>query len=436
VSGKWKKIVYSLIAVGLLIPAVVALGCGKGATTATTTTATDAGPVERVIKIGLFASFTGPIAETSEPNSRSQVLAFQYVTENGGVKFRNPKTGKDEILKFEVTAQDTGFAVPQALAAYQQMKGNIDVFMATSTAQHEALAKDIIADKKVYISSTWSQTLLDVMPRRIVGGFMTYQDMFGALMNYIAKTKPGAKVAVIAPDASYGRTLGEQPVIDYVKSKGLQWVGIEYLAGTASDTTLELKRIHDQKPDYIFLQTATGQSALVLKDADRLGILKDHTWAIGLTSFPRDLAGLAGERVKGMIGVTPYVLDTMVDNKALQTISSYTKAKLGRDWQMGFLMGWTLTGMPAVEGLRIAAEKYGWPLTTEQMLYGLTSVKNYNWNDLFAGPVNTSPSRPFFASSLYLYQFDKTMFPIKIDTITDAPAISKVPVADKQLWEP
>lgn len=433
-SGKWKKLIYSLTVVILLIPAVVVLGCSKSSTT---TSSASAGPVEHVIKIGLFASFTGPIAETSEPNSRSQMLAFQYVTDNGGVKFRNPKTGKDEILKFDVTAQDTGFAVPPALAAYQQMKDSIDVFTATSTGQHEALAPAMIQDKKLYIASTWSATLVNFMPRRLVGGYMPYQDMFGEMIDYIAKTKPGAKIAIIAADAAYGHTLEEQPVKDYVKSKGIVWTGIEFLSGTASDTTVQLNRIHDQHPDYIIMQVATGQTALILKNADTMGILKDQQWVAGLVNgFPRDIVNLVGDRAKGLIGLTPYVLDTMVDNKAMQIIASYTKQKLGRDWRSGFLMGWTLTDMPAVEGFRIAAEKYGWPLTTDQMTYGMLNIKNYNWNGLFAGPVNTSPSSPFFATSNYLYKIDDSLYPVLIDTITSGPHIAQVPVSAKQLWEP
>jgi branched-chain amino acid transport system substrate-binding protein len=101
----------------------------------------------------------------------------------------------------------------------------------------------------------------------------TYSEQVVALLEYIAKQKKGAKVALVVNPSPFGRA----PVADARKAAqllGLQIVDVQEVGSGNLDNTALLKRFEQAGVEFIVHQNVAGPVANILKDAKRLGLDK------------------------------------------------------------------------------------------------------------------------------------------------------------------
>ena len=121
------------------------------------------------------------------------------INEEGGIN------GK----KLRYVVEDGQYKIDVAMAAYHKIMANENpmVFFAESTEQAKAIAPEVKSRYKMLCGSAGSSSLLAdtaMNPYSYVTG-PTYGDQFGILLKYIAKEKPGAKVAFFYSDTEFGK---------------------------------------------------------------------------------------------------------------------------------------------------------------------------------------------------------------------------------------
>ncbi|WP_028490787.1 ABC transporter substrate-binding protein [Thermus islandicus] len=135
----------------------------------------------------------------------------------------------------------------------------------------------------------------------------SYSEQVVALLEYIARQKKGAKVALVINPSPFGRA----PVEDAKKAAqqlGLQIVDVQEVGAGNLDNTALLKRFEQAGVEYIVHQNVAGPVANILKDAKRLGLdRKFKQLGAHYTGGP-DLINLAGEAAEGFLWATSFYL--------------------------------------------------------------------------------------------------------------------------------
>ncbi|ULR41334.1 ABC transporter substrate-binding protein [Thermus sp. NEB1569] len=135
----------------------------------------------------------------------------------------------------------------------------------------------------------------------------TYSEQVVALLEYIAKQKKGAKVALVVHPSPFGRA----PVADARKAAaqlGLQIVDVQEVGAGNLDNTALLKRFEAAGVEYVVHQNVAGPVANILKDAKRLGLDKKiRQFGAHYTGGP-DLIKLAGDAAEGFLWATSFYM--------------------------------------------------------------------------------------------------------------------------------
>lgn len=366
----------------------------------------------RKIKVGMVLNFTGPAASTYKPESEGLLDLLWWVNEKmGGWKFFNPKTGKEEVFKYDIMWEDAASSPAMGMAAYNRFRDkNPDVIFAIASGQSDALAPLSSRDHQPVVLATLTPGAAKVLPRYHLWGADGYVDFFGAALGWIAKEKPGAKVGVIAADVSFGRSFDIPQAKEYAKKLGLELLPIVYAPfPTFNDATMELKRMDRMNPDIIYVQDLSQRAATVVNDAHKLGLWKKYTWMFSNLCLPGMLMDLCDNKAIGAYGLY-FIADTVSnpDVESVKLMRSIFKEK-GRKGSLGYEALYQLTGcfIPIVSKMiQNALEKYGYPLTPEQIVWGFESLRDYDWGNISANPINTGKESPFFINSPYIYRID------------------------------
>lgn len=158
-----------------------------------------AGAAEDELTIGVTLPLSGLLAYGGNEGADGQRDAVAIINAEGGVN------GK----KLKYVIEDSQWKLDVGLAAFQKIMAteNPLVFVADSTAMAKALGPDFKNRYKMLLGSIGSSAELAdaaMNPYSFVTG-PTDGDQFGILLKYIAKEKPGAKVAFFYSDTEFGK---------------------------------------------------------------------------------------------------------------------------------------------------------------------------------------------------------------------------------------
>lgn len=133
----------------------------------------------------------------------------------------------------------------------------------------------------------------------------SYSEQVVALLEYIAKQRKGAKVALVVNPSPFGRA----PVPDARKAAqalGLQVVDVQEVGSGNLDNTALLKRLDAAGVEFIVHQNVAGPVANILKDAKKLGLNKKIRQLGAVYTGGNDLIALAGDAAEGFLWASPY----------------------------------------------------------------------------------------------------------------------------------
>jgi branched-chain amino acid transport system substrate-binding protein len=328
-----------------------------------------------VIKVGAVQPITGRFAFAGGHINAGLEDALMMANEEGGIN------GK----QIKYIMEDGQYQLDVATAAFKRImsRDNPLIMYGESTGLGKAMGPEIKDRYKILYSSTsFSGELADAAanPYIFVPG-PTYADMFGILLKYIAKEKPGAKVAFFYSDTEFGkdpipsaRQMSKDLKLDLVAEAVAQVGAID-----VTSQVLELKR---KNPDYVIFQGFVVEPVgAVIKQCRDFGMKTNFMGTFwGATKMIVDNLGPLAE---GYMAVNPYMYWWNDDVPMIKKIKAYTAKKYpnvtyrDNSYMQGFM-----TGLIFVECLK-RADKAG-QLNGDGLVKALQSIKDFDSGGLSA----------------------------------------------------
>jgi branched-chain amino acid transport system substrate-binding protein len=327
------------------------------------------------IKVGAVQPITGRFAFAGPQINQGLEDALMMANEEGGIN------GK----QIKYIMEDGTYNVDVAVGAFKRImaRDNPPIMYGESTGMGKAVAPEIKDRYKVLYSSTsFSSELANAAanPYVFVPG-PTYSDMFGILLKYIAKEKPGANVAFFYSDTEFGR----DPVPygrEMCKKLGLNLVAEEVAKVGGVDVASQVLDLKRKKAEYVIFQGfVLSPVPAVIKQARDYGLkVKFMGTHWGTHKMLLDKMGPLAE---GYLGVMPYAFYYQKEIPMIKKIRAWNqKHHPDVKYRPTSYMQGFFTGLVFVECLK-RADKAG-DLTGDGLVKALQSIKDFDVGGLMA----------------------------------------------------
>lgn len=169
---------------------------------------------------------------------------INYRNENGGIRGH----------KIKHVFEDCGYKVDCSIATFKKLKAEHSplFYSGDSTGFMKAVAPELKNSQNMLMSGVSFASELtqeDNYPRSFITG-PSYSDQIGILLNFAAKKKPGAKIAIVHSDSGFGRDPIES-AISLIKKLGLDLVEVITTKAGNVDVSTDVLKLRRKKPDYV-----------------------------------------------------------------------------------------------------------------------------------------------------------------------------------------
>ena len=319
----------------------------------------------------------------------SGVFAFAGVGIHAGlgdyVKMLNEAGGIDG-RQVRYVPEDTAYKVDVSVAAFKKItsQNKVNLYYGDSTAFSKTINPEL--DRMGNILMTGASFATEINdPEKFPAQFLVgpdYTEMFGILLRYIAKEKPGAKVAFVYSDTEFGRDPIDESR-EVAKSLGLN-VAAEIMTAPGSvDVSTEVLKLRRANPDYtIFHGYVLAPIPEFVAQGRQMGLKTRYMgtfWTMDNSTVMK-----MGENADGFMGVMPfrYYYDEEGDAPMLKKIREMRPEYQSTAYMQGFLAGMLMT--EAVK--RTLAD--GKELTSENMKASLQSIKDFDTGGIIGVPIS------------------------------------------------
>ena len=316
------------------------------------------------------------------------VFAFAGVGVNAGIndylKIFNDAGGiKGRKIKF--VHEDTGYKVDVSVATFKKItsQNKINFYYGDSTAFSKTINPELDRMGNILMAGASFATELNdpvKYPNQFIVG-PDYSEMMGILLRYIAKEKPGAKVALVHSDSEFGRDpIDEAEAL--IKTLGLSLaVKIMTPAGSV-DVSTEVIKLRRAAPDYtIFHGYILAPIPEFINQGKQMGMTSK--WMGTFWTMDSSTVMKMGEAADGFMGVMPYryYYDTSARAPMLDKIRQMRPEYQSVPYMQGFL-----AAMLFAEAAKrtIEAKK---ELTGKNLKASLNSIKDFDTGGLIGVPI-------------------------------------------------
>ena len=312
--------------------------------------------------------------------------------------------------KVKYVAEDTGYKVDNSVAVFNRITSQekVSLYYGDSTAFSKTINAELNRRGDIMLAgASFASELNDPknFPNQFIAG-PDYSEMIGILLEYIAKTKPGAKIALVNSDTEFGR----DPIVPTEKRAaelGLKIVEKIATPPTSVDVSTEVLKLRRADPDYtIFHGYILAPLPEFMTQAKQLGL---KTKFMGtFWSMDNAIWAKSADVADGFMGVMPYryYFDTEGKSPMLEKIRQIRPEYQSTGYMQGFL-----TAMLMTEAAKrtLDAKK---DLTAANMKAALNSVKDFDTGGIIGVPISI-PGNTVPVGRVYQYDgANKTMKPV------------------------
>ena len=300
---------------------------------------------------------------------------LKIVNDGGGIKGR----------KLVYVPEDTGYKVDQSMAAFKKITSQhkVNLYYADSTGFSKTVNPELErAGSMLMTGASFGRELND--PKKYPLQFMVgpdYSEMVSILMNYIAKTKPGAKVALVYSDTEFGRDPVEAARTT-AKQLKLDLVTEIVTPPSSVDVSAEVIKLRRATPDYtIFHGYVSAPIPEFINQAKALNMKTEFMgtfWSMDNQTVMR-----MGDNADGFMGVMPYryYYDTDGKSPMMEKIRQMRPEYQTTGYTQGFLSAMLLT-----EAVKRTLDA-GKPLTGQNMKASLNTISNFDTGGIIGTPI-------------------------------------------------
>jgi len=324
------------------------------------------------------------------------VFAFAGIGLNDGindyVKMVN-EAGGIAGRKVRYIPEDTGYKVDQSVAVFNKITGSnaVNFYYGDSTGFAKTINPELNRKNSILMAGASFATELND-PKAFPNQFMAgpdYSEMIGILLQYIAKTQPGARIALVNSDTEFGR----DPVAatEALAAKlSLRIVEKIVTPPGSVDVSTEVLKLRRANPDYtIFHGYVLAPVPEFINQAKQLGL---KTKFMGtFWSMDNSLWAKIGEPADGFMGVMPYryYYDTEGKSPMLEKIR-----QMRPEYQSTAYIQGVLTVMLFLEAAKRTIEAKA-DMTATNLKAALNTIKDFDTGGLIGVPItitgNTIP---------------------------------------------
>jgi branched-chain amino acid transport system substrate-binding protein len=283
-------------------------------------------------------------------------------------------------------AEDTGYKVDASVAAFNKITNQekVSLYYGDSTGFAKTINPEL--DRRgsmIMAGASFASELND--PKKYPLQFMAgpdYTEMFGMLMRYIAKEKPGSKIALVYSDTEFGRdpiAPGEKLATEL----GLKVVEKIVTPPGSVDVSTEVLKLRRANPDFtIFHGYVMAPIPEFIQQAKQIGM---KTQFMGtFWSMDNSMVQQLGENADGFMGVMPYryYYDREGNAPMLDKIRQIRPEYQSTPYIQGFL-----TAMLMTESVKRTLDA-GKELTGPNLKAALNSIKDFDTGGLIGVPIS------------------------------------------------
>jgi len=276
-----------------------------------------------------------------------------------------------------------------------------------NTAIGIALKKTVEVDKIPIVEGGCSNEIV-IPPGWVFYYGSPYPCEAGAFVNWFKtqwKENRAPRFAALTWDIPYGRAWITDESLAYIKAQGFEIVGQEFIPAVPADTTPQLLRIREAKADVCFGAMYPSALAVVLKDANKLGMIGTFTWGGVYAVNLAELVDYVGPLANGCTITSTDILPEMWPEKAplIQEVWDKSGVKLTPAAKYGFAnpLERVVIGMGAIKA---AVEKVGAKNVDGQAVYNaLIQMRNFDpWGA--GAPISFSETKRYGQDTVFIGQ--------------------------------
>ena len=307
---------------------------------------------EKYVTYLSLADYTGAIAGLNVPADAGLKAYFDYLNDRGGV----------EGIKIKMIAVDTRYDAARAVSAYRRYGREHKLLLINAIGTHldKAVAPLTMKDKICCFCPLDGE--FAAHPGMGLLWFMSYQDMFGAALDWMvedwkAKGNPGMPtVGYYHWDNPHGHE-ALRGGKEYAAKLGVNLLPPEFNPPGTLDHSVPLTRLAEGGANYIYIGGIDPNSTIVLKSAYDLGLTEKIQFIADIWG-PTETVGmrLYPEAVEGCIVNSPILKGDDARNhplaKELLPYLGVSSADMNA-WMLGMAASW---GMTTEAGIKKALE--------------------------------------------------------------------------------
>ena len=337
------------------------------------------------IQMGRLCTLTGPIASTILPSDEAIIDYWKYVNDEKGGILGHP---------VELTTYDTSYAMDKYMKGYKLMaaKNPVCIFYensgCTNTMKWMFERDHIVGFAMSTGAKMYPPTWLFFVNPGYAEGYIGFAKF---LKKEWDKEHPGVtpKWGWCTWDNSTGK--GPLRMTRWLEENGWEYTSTQYIPFAPVDTTTQLKTLHDQGTNFVACNIGDAAESIVLKDAERLGYLKDMKFLGTHYTAQQALVEEAGAAAaEGFSSWDCWPLPTMMDVPGIKLMNEISQKYRGHPLQQKMGVGSTAEAVIVEEALKRCLEKGIWPVTGDDLKESLESMKDWDPMGL-AAKVTFSP---------------------------------------------
>jgi len=317
------------------------------------------------------------------------VFAFAGIGIDAGIKdYLSILNGQGGIKgrKVRYVAEDTAYKVDQSMAVFKKITSQekVHLYYADSTGFVKTVNPEVERmGSMIMTGASFAKEITNAQkyPLQFMVG-PDYSEMVGILLQYIAKTKPGAKVALVYSDTEFGRDPVEAARAD-TKRLGLN-LALEIVTPPGSvDVSTEVIKLRRAAPDFtIFHGYVSAPIPEFINQSRAQGIQSQFMgtfWSMDNSTVMR-----MGPNADGFMGVMPYRYYYDTEGKApmLERIRKMRPEYQSTAYMQGFLAAMLLT-----EAARRCLDA-GNELNGRNLKTALSSIRNFDTGGIIGVPLS------------------------------------------------
>jgi len=334
------------------------------------------------IVFGETALITGVFGFAGGELHEGIVDYINYRNENGGIRGH----------KIKHVFEDCGYKVDCSIATFKKLTAehNPLFYSGDSTGFMKAIAPELKNKKNMLMSGVSYASELtqeDLYPRSFICG-PSYSDQMGILINFAAKEKPGAKIAIVHSDSGFGRDPIESGIA-LIKKAGLELVEVITTKAGNVDVSTDVLKLRRKKPDYVifhgYVLTPINEFMSQMKELGMKTKFMGTYWSSSELMYLK--AKDVSDGYMGVMHLNYFDMDAS-PGKEWDAMKAYNaKAHPDKTTRPNFYMfGWfqTMLWSEIIERTIDA----GLPLTDTNLRKTLNSIENWDTGGIASIPVS------------------------------------------------